>query len=172
MSKVTIFFDYSCPFCYRAHLELKKLLPDFPRLEIEWMPTEAHPRPEGGIHTDLMMQGFLYAESIGADLMKYNDAMYDACQVKHVHFDDVEEIAKAAGKHINPEDLKQAITGGGFSEAQMKINDFAYEENSVWVLPAFRSGERLENKLDAIGGVGVSAEEIKSFFEHAAEGDK
>ncbi len=164
MSKVTVFYDYSCPFCYRAHLELKKLLPEFPNLEIDWVPTEAHPRPEGGIHTDLMMQGFLYAKSIGADLMKYNDIMYNACQVKRIKFDDVDLIAEEASGLINADDLKQAITSGRFSGAQMQMNDFAYEENNVWVLPAYRSGENLEKRLDAAAGVGVTAEEIRSFL--------
>lgn len=46
--KVTVFYDYNCPFCYIASVRLGALAGEF-KLEIEWKGIEIHPEfpPEG-----------------------------------------------------------------------------------------------------------------------------
>ncbi len=46
--KVTVFYDYNCPFCYLGSMSLNELLKEF-EMEIEWKGFEIHPEfpPEG-----------------------------------------------------------------------------------------------------------------------------
>ena len=46
MPKFQFFYDYECPFCKKGWEAMTDLLPDYPGMEIEWRPVEAHPRPE------------------------------------------------------------------------------------------------------------------------------
>ena len=43
--KIKVFYDYTCPFCYKGIGELQDILPDYKSVEVEWSPCEAHPRP-------------------------------------------------------------------------------------------------------------------------------
>ena len=44
--KIKVFYDYTCPYCYKGLRELQDILPDYKNVEIDWSPCEAHPRPE------------------------------------------------------------------------------------------------------------------------------
>ena len=36
--KIKVFYDYTCPFCYKGLKELGDILPDYKTVEIEWSP--------------------------------------------------------------------------------------------------------------------------------------
>lgn len=44
--KMEVFFDYTCPYCYIGMYYLNDLITDYPEIEIDWKPAEAHPEPE------------------------------------------------------------------------------------------------------------------------------
>ena len=77
--KIKVFYDYTCPYCYKGLRELQDILPDYKNVEIDWSPCEAHPRPEpAGVHSDLAAQvGFYIAEN-GFDIKKYNNLVFEA----------------------------------------------------------------------------------------------
>ena len=77
--KIKVFYDYTCPFCYKGIGELQDILPDYKSVEVEWSPCEAHPRPEPArVHSDLAAQvGFYIAEN-GLNIKKYNNLVFGA----------------------------------------------------------------------------------------------
>ena len=85
--KIKVFYDYTCPFCYKGIGELQDILPDYKSVEVEWSPCEAHPRPEPArVHSDLAAQvGFYIAEN-GFNIKKYNNLVFEA------HFENQQRI--------------------------------------------------------------------------------
>ena len=66
---------------------------------------------------------------------------------------------------VDPDQYYAALRNGDYKEKQEQGNDYAYEENDVWFLPAFRMlGHKLGHKLDAEGGIGVSEAQVTQFL--------
>ncbi len=62
---VTVFFDYSCPFCYVASRRLSALSREF-ELSINWKGIEIHPEfPPEGVKTGKVFKSLLLRETIG-----------------------------------------------------------------------------------------------------------
>ncbi|MDR2599786.1 MAG: DsbA family protein [Oscillospiraceae bacterium] len=163
MRKMEVFFDYSCPYCLDGHEKLKKLLPRFPDIEIIWRPCEAHPRPEEhGLHSDICIQGLLYVMETGGDIWAFHDNMYNAACVEKVNIEDPEVIVGHVTDLVEPARMLGVLQSGVLADAVLKANDYAYEENDVWVVPAFRMDGK---KLDAVGGVGVAEDALEAFME-------
>ena len=95
--KIKVFYDYTCPFCYKGIGELQDILPDYKSVEVEWSPCEAHPRPEPArVHSDLAAQvGFYIAEN-GLNIKKYNNLVFEAHFEKQQKIDDKELLAGLA----------------------------------------------------------------------------
>lgn len=163
MRSFEFFFDYECPFCkigYESYLELAGQYPD---LHVIWRPCEAHPRPENDHppHTDLCIQGYFLAESLGVDPVQYHTLMFRAVHVDHIDVEDPEALVRYAAGLIDPAVFREALAAGTYRDVQERANDYAYTENQVWFLPAFRMDGRA---LDAEGGVGVSREALDAFL--------
>ena len=170
MRKMEMFFDYACPYCLAGHEQLKELLPKYPDIEVIWRPCEAHPRPEVyGVYSDLCIEGLLYVFEHGGDVWAYHEAMYKAACKDKANIEDPEVIAKYAADIVDPAKLLDAIRNKVYSEAVLKCNDYAFEENDVWYIPAYRmDGEQgspdKKKKLDSVGGVGVMKEQLDAFM--------
>jgi predicted DsbA family dithiol-disulfide isomerase len=161
--QVELFFDYACPFCYSAHKLLVELIPDYPNVEIIWRPCEAHPQPESGRHSDLCVQGMLFAADTGADLWAYHARMYELA-LPHTDIEDVNFLADNLGDILDSEAFRLEVGGGKYHQACLDANDYAYEQSGVWYVPAYRT---MFGGLDAAGGVGVTKEQLKNFLENA-----
>lgn len=160
-NQMEVFFDYTCPFCLRGYGYLKELLPQNPQLEIAWRPCEAHPRPEQyGQHSDLCMQGMLFARDAGVDLWAYHDRMFDAAQGARIDIEDPAALAAGVDGLLDAKAFREALESGRYTKEQQDLNDYAYEQNGVWVLPAFRLNGQ---KLDSVGGVGVTKAQLLDF---------
>lgn len=89
MKKLEVYFDYACPYCYKGLQELSSLLKKYPDTKVEYIPCEAHPRPEPApIHSDLAAQVGCYLQERGLDIAKYNDLVYHAHFVEKRRIDD------------------------------------------------------------------------------------
>ena len=166
MRELKVFFDYECPYCKKGHEYLLKLLKTNPDISVKWCPCEAHPRPENHPqHTDLCIQGYYYVKDTGGDVMAYHQRMYDALHTDKIDVEDSIALSKYAAGLVDEKKFLSALQDGTYKEIQEKGNDYAYGENGVWFLPAFRMGE---GKLDAQGGIGVSEEELREFLSDAA----
>ncbi len=167
MAQLTVFFDYTCPFCLHAHAYLKELAPRYPQVKILWKPCEAHPRPESfGPHSDLCVQGYFFALEHGADLWEYHERMYRAAQKDRVDIENPDELAACVKGLLDPEAFRRALREGTYRKRQLTDNDEAYEKSGVWAVPAYRMSGK---KLDSVEGVGVTREQLERFLSSCAE---
>ena len=162
MEKVEIFFDYACPYCMRAHEYLKELHTEMPHLKIAWRPCESHPRPERyGPHSDLCIRGMFYAQDKGANLWEYHERMYSAALRERLDVEDADVLAACVRGLLDGQDLKNALLSGAYIHELEQANSYAYGRNGVWVVPAYRTGNR---HLDAVEDVGVTKRQIEAFL--------
>jgi len=162
MRKMEMFFDYACPYCLTGHEYLLEVLPKHPDVEMIWRPCEAHPRPEEyDRYSDLCVQGLLYALEKNVDIMDFHMRMYLAACKDGVDIENPDALAKAFEGLLDPVEMATALKSGKYEKAVLAANDYAYEENDVWVVPAFRMDGK---KLDAIGGVGITKKQLEDYF--------
>lgn len=165
MQKIEVFFDHTCPYCYRGHDYLLELLPSYPTANIVWCPVEAHPKNEEPEHRpwqNLAVQASLCVRDLGVDEVAYHERLYKA------HFEDnlsVEDIAVLAdcAEEIGADRSKveAALKEAKYEKQQLAANDYAYEEKGVWAVPTF-VGETA--RLDAVGGIGVTKDQVEKLL--------
>lgn len=159
--KLEIFFDYNCPYCQQGHDALKDLLPEFPGLQIQWRPCEAHPRPEThGLHSDLCARGMYQAVSQEAE--RYHEIMYRACLRDHVNIEDLEIISGLVKEFTDTAAFRDALQSGAF---QAELDD---NNREAWVIEEFSAvpSLRMNGKtLAAVPHVGLTKEKIRHFIE-------
>lgn len=165
MPKVEVFYDHTCPYCYRGLGYLAHLLPDFPMAEIVWRPVEAHPKVEEPNHrpyADLAVMGAFFARDHDVDIAAYNGRVFDMYYGRREKVDDARALAEAvAPLGLDTDALIAALEGGVYADALTKANDYAYETNKVWAVPTFVFGDK---RLDAKEGVGVTEEQLAAFL--------
>ncbi len=162
MRTLDIFFDYACPYCYRAHAPLKALLSDAPDIVPVWHPCEAHPRPETyGPHSDLCIRGFFYAQARGVDAWAYHESIFDALYVRHVDIENLDALADALAGLLDAEAFRAALFAGACDAELTQSNALAYEHSGVWAVPAYRMDNR---RLDAVEDIGVTKEQLRCFL--------
>lgn len=161
--KVEVFFDYVCPYCYRGHRNLLKLLPKHPGTEIVWRPCEAHPRPEPAqVHSDLAIQGMYAAQELGGDLWKYQELAYAA------HFEQGKNLSDAAvlcelaeGCGADRAAFRKALEDRRYAGRVEENNRLAWETLNLEAVPSYCCGKSL---LGSRGGVLVPLEELDRFL--------
>ncbi|GHV18054.1 hypothetical protein FACS189425_05760 [Clostridia bacterium] len=162
MRKLEMFFDYECPFCKLGYEYLADILP-LPDLEVIWKPCESHPRPENHPpHSDLVLQALLFALDKGVtDEHEFHRRMYQAVASERRNVEVADTVVDIVSDLLDSDALKAALENGTYAEAQSKLNDYAYDENGVWYVPAFRMDGK---KLDAAGGVGITRKQLEDFL--------
>ncbi|MDR1061515.1 MAG: DsbA family protein [Clostridiales bacterium] len=162
MPKLEVFFDHTCPFCYRGHGYLKELLPKYPGADIAWRPVEAHPKveePEHMPYEDLAVQGALFVKEHGGDELAYHERLYRAYFEERKRIDDIASLAELAKElGLDADAFAQALEGKVYEKALQQANDHAYEEQKVWAVPTFVSDDG--RRLDSVPGVGVTKEQV------------
>jgi len=166
MEEFEVFFDHTCPYCYRGHKYLKELLPAFPNAVMTWRPVEAHPKVEEPEHKpweDLAVMGAFYIREHNADLeLAYHERIYKAQFEDRAAVDDIAVLtACAAGLGADAAAFEAALRNGTYAPALRQANDHAYEERKVWAVPTFVCGEK---RLDSVPGVGVTKSQIEALL--------
>lgn len=165
MNILEVFFDYECPYCMKGYEYLRKHLPAHPEITVVFRPCEAHPRPEDHPpHTDLAIQGYYFAKVKNNDLHAYNTRLFEAVHKDEIDVENPHVLADYVADLVDRDDYVRVLQDGTYREIQEKGNDYAYEDNDVWFLPAFRmNGET----LDAVGDAGVTEEQVSDFLRKA-----
>ena len=162
--KVEIFFDYICPYCFKAHEQLNKLIKEYDDIEIIWCPCEINPRSQAYcMHSDLCIQGYFFAQDSNADLFLYNDRMYKAVHIDRIDIENIDILSDYVRDIVNASEVKKAISDGRYTEKLKKANEYAFVDSKVWAVPSYRNKE---NKLDAVEGIGITQEQLKSFLDN------
>lgn len=162
MRELEVFFDYSCPYCYRGYYILKELLKEFDDIKVIRRPVEAHPRPERyGKHSDLAIAAFKYATDNNADMDLFHEKMYEAFHKDNVNVEDADDLSRYMEGIVDVHGLKKSLMTGENIPFVNDSNDYAYNKSGVWVVPAYRMGGR---SLDVKEDVGVNKAELKKFL--------
>ena len=165
--KIKVFYDYTCPFCYKGIRELQDILPDYKSVEIEWSPCEAHPRPEPArVHSDLAAQvGFYLAEN-GYDIKKYNDLVFEAHFEIQQRIDDIEllaDLAEAAG--ANREDIIVLLNDNRNAKKVEDSNIEVWQTLEIQAVPSYVCSDRM---AASGGGLLVPIEKVVELFKFAS----
>ena len=162
MAKLQVFYDYLCPYCKTGHEYLQKEIAAYPDIEIEWRPVESHPEPEDyHPHTHLACQSYYAARELGADMDAFHTAMYRAVVDEGRNVEKAEVIAEVLKGIVDTDRLRGILESGRYAKQVDENNELAFEKSGVWFVPAFRMNG---NALDAKGGVGVTAKELRDFL--------
>lgn len=165
MSKLEFFYDYTCPFCMRGYNALVENLKDHRDIEVIWRPCDVNPLPETNPYSyNLGIQGFYFAEEKGIDLFAYNARVFQGANVDRLDRYDHAAFAEYVKDLLDPAELEKALRSGEYKQKQFQGNDYAYEQNDVWFIPALRMNGK---KLDATGGLGINENELVKFLKKA-----
>jgi predicted DsbA family dithiol-disulfide isomerase len=161
MKKLEVYFDYACPYCMRGHADLMRLLPKYPDTVPEWLPCEAHPRPERyGLHSDLLARGMYYVLERGGDLAKYHELMYRAARDR-ADIESLRAVAGLVGGITDSEGFFAALEKGAHLERLAENNRMAWGELRFPAVPSYRLGGRL---LKSVENVGVAPRQLEEFI--------
>lgn len=165
MPKLEVFFDYACPYCLRGHEYLEKLIPQFPQIEIEWRPCEAHPRPDRyGPHSDLCAQGMYFALEHCVDLLEYHALMYGAALKKRIDIENIDTLSEYAGSLLDSEDFRAALISKQYESKLLENNRLAWNTHSFSAVPSYiMNGQTLVSIED----IGVSKDRLMKFMSAA-----
>lgn len=155
-----VFYDYACPYCKRGYELLTALLPDYPGLEVEWHPCEAHPRPERfGPHSDLPAKGFFFARDNGEDVDAYHERMYDAALTARKDIEDPDVVCSIGLP--GSKELQEALYSGAYQRELDENNRLAWEVHGFSAVPSLRMNGKL---LPSVEDVGLNEEMIRAFL--------
>lgn len=142
----------------------KWLLKLMPRLEEAGLSIK---RPfEPGNYSYLAIQGLLWLEEQGADIRRYNDAVFAAvfCDSKDIEDIDVlSDCASLAGADVDA--FRQSLNLETYKERRLELNKYGWEENALDSVPSFRLNDA---RLNAVYAVGVLYQEMEDFLEKYA----
>lgn len=169
MSKtVKVFYDYTCPYCYKGLRELNDILPDYKNVKLEWSPCEAHPRPEPArVHSDLAAQvGFFISEN-GFNMKLYNDLVYEAHFEKKQRIDNIELLADfAAEAGAKREDIIEMLKENRNAKKVEVSNIEVWRTLEIPAVPAYVHDE---NIAASGGGLLVPIGKVAELFKLAAK---
>jgi len=145
---------------------LSDLLPKYPNAEILWKPIEAHPRNEEPGHrpfVDLIVQGCLYIQETGGDVLLFTQRVYKAHFKENLNVEDISVLVKCAAESgvADITAFETALKNAKYEKAMLDANDYAYEQKGVWAVPTFVCGDI---RLDAVGGVGITKHQLDKFL--------
>ena len=166
MADFELFFDHTCPYCYRGHGYLKELLLIYPDVEVAWRPVEAHPKveePEHKPYEDLAVQGAFFVREHNPGLeLAYHERIFKANFEERLAVDDIAVLTRCAAElGVDAAAFEKALKNGVYADALRKANDHAYEEQKIWAVPSYVCGDK---RLDAVPGVGVTKDQIEALI--------
>jgi predicted DsbA family dithiol-disulfide isomerase len=159
--KLSYYYDFICPYCVGAYAFFPAVVAEFEggdKVEIEWLPTESHPRPEEHHpHSDLAIEGFHAAVELGACPYKANDLLYAA---RRRDLEKPEVIAEILAPIADSAKVLAILNAHKYTQLVLDVND-RFDADGGWAVPAFRING---DALDAVGGVGVTEEQLREFI--------
>lgn len=161
--KLEVFYDYTCPYCYKGLNELRQLMSEHPRIELDFMPCEAHPRPEfAKVHSDLAAALAYFLKDEGLDVDTYNKNIYNAHFEEKLRIDDIDMLCEIAEKlGTDKEKTKEILVSGKYADKVISANELAWGELSFQAVPSYRYNGKTAGSF---GGKLISKEDILKLF--------
>lgn len=142
---ISIFYDYACPYCYQGLQELADILPDYPKLSLNWSPCETRPWPEPAVvHSDLAAQVAYFLLNKGLNIQQYNTLVYEAHFEKHRRIDDVDTLVEMASLcGADPEEVRMALARKEFLGKVLASNREAWETLALEAVPSYQFRDKV-----------------------------
>ncbi len=161
--KLEVFYDYVCPYCYKGLEELRSLTTGYPEVALDFIPCEAHPRPEPAkIHSDLAAQLCYFLKDKGLDVQAYNDLVYKAHFEDKLPVDDPALLASfAAACGADEQEALHALKQNLYAEQVRRANELVWSTLGCPAVPSYRCGDKT---AFSGGGVLVSPDAVEKLL--------
>lgn len=161
--KLEIYFDYACPYCIKGYQLLTEILPKYPDLVVEWLPCEAHPRPERhGLHSDLCARGMYIAAETLDDLSVYHEKIFNTIHHNHIDIENPEIVASTVKNFLDPDHFLKLLSEGKYISELNANNQDAWFTHQFSAVPSLvMNGE----KLVSVENIGLSRQAIIDFID-------
>lgn len=161
--KLTVYFDYICPYCYRGLTDLMDLLPQFPDLSVKWVPCEAHPRPERmWLYSDIASQAMLYIQENSGDLIQFHQEVFHAHFKDHKRIDDINLLASIGEDcGVNYQEMKNALDHEIYAKRVKEHDALVWEQLRFAAVPSYELDGQM---LKSIEDVMITKEKLKKFL--------
>lgn len=159
-----VYFDFLCPYCYQGICNLIELLPEYPNLKVNWMPCEAHPRPEkASQYSDLAAEAFLYIKGHRGDVLPYIRFLFEAYYEKGLRIDEKDLLALAAkDTGIDEKALKASLIRRDYKQDVMAINEEVWNIHMLEAVPSYHCrNQKLLSKENQM----ISKSDLKAFLD-------
>ncbi len=163
MKNLNVYFDYICPYCYRGLMDLMDLLPEFPEISVNWIPCEAHPRPEYmRMYSDIAGQTMLSVQAQGGDVMEFHRQVFQAHFTEHLRIDDPIVLSRLTGKcNVNRATILMDLTDRKYAKDILANNELVWEEKAFFAVPDYEAEGAC---LKSIEDVMISKEALREFL--------
>lgn len=160
--KLQLYFDYACPFCLRGYVDMMEVLKEYPQVEVEWWPCEAHPRPDRyGLHSDLCARGMYIACDLGADVEQYHMRMFRAAIDEQKNIEDVQTVCDIVESLVDAEAFRAALRQGIYQDKLDEANRMAWEKFAFAAVPSLVADA---GQLRSLENVGLTKPMIADFL--------
>jgi predicted DsbA family dithiol-disulfide isomerase len=114
------------------------------------------------------VQGCLFIQEAGGDELAFTSRVYKAHFEENLNVEDVSVLVKCAAQSgvTDISAFETALKNATYEKAMLDANDYAYELKGVWAVPTFVCGDI---RLDAVGGVGITKQQLDAFFEKCCQ---
>lgn len=165
--KLEVFFDYACPYCYKGYDIILKLMPDYPQLQVEWIPCEAHPRPDRyGPHSDLCARGMYFTQAQGADVYDYHRIIFDGIYINKKNVEDLNVLTGIVQGTLDQVRFRASMLDGEYKNRLAENNSLAWEKHRFEAVPSICMNGRT---LGSIEDIGLSEHMIRKFIKESSE---
>ena len=153
----------SNPYCKKGILDLVSIMTKSGDLQVNWIPCEAHPRPEiSRQYTDLCSEAYYSTVENGGNGTEFVLKVYEAGLGEGKRIDDpvlLTDLAALCG--ADAEKVSVDLKTRRFNAQILKNNDTAWEDLGYLAVPDYRAGDR---ELKSMPGCMISEEELRSFL--------
>lgn len=163
-NKLTVYFDYVCPYCYRGLSDLMELLVEFPQIEVKWVPCEAHPYPDSmmGIYSSKACQAMLIVEAHGGNLIQFHKEIFQAHFKLRRRIDEPEVLAEIGAKcNVPYEIIIRELNSKIYAEQVLQNNDLVWEKLGCQAVPDYIAGEKA---LLSFEDVSIPKKKLRQFL--------
>ena len=158
MKKVDVYFDFLCPYCKKGILDLVSIMTKSGDLQVNWIPCEAHPRPEiSRQYTDLCSEAYYSTVENGGNGTEFVLKVYEGKRIDDPAL--LTDLAALCG--ADAEKVSGDLKTRRFNAQILKNNDTAWEDLGYLAVPDYRAGDR---ELKSMPGCMISEEELRSFL--------
>lgn len=137
--KIEVYFDFTCPYCYKGLKEFEDILKEQNNVEVVWYPCEAHPRPEfAKVHSDLAAQVMIFLQERGLDTKKFKDLVFHAHFEDALRIDDIDLLSAFAKESGADEiEVKELLTANRYADKVVANNQKVWADLALDAVPSY-----------------------------------